>query len=240
IVAASALLLWGLLQVTVIVIPVRIAVLLTVLLTPIVHVLTKYTFLGRGAASFIALVGLLLVLAGLFTLAGRQLIAQWPDIQTRAVERFQSLLYWTQTTFQIDTPMINTAIGEALDQLQQYSGQLVSAAMSPAAVRSNLATGIGVCLFSLFFLLCSGGAIWRWLVGLLPPDARVPTHEGFRRGWMALSAYVRTQILVAAVDAFAISIGMVFMGLGSYAVPIWLLVFLFSFVPLVGAIVSGA
>ena len=33
---------------------------------------------------------------------------------------------------------------------------------------------------------------------------------------------------------------MVFLGLGSYAVPIWLLVFLFSFVPLVGAIASGA
>src|SRR5690625_551728 len=82
IVAASALLLWGLLQLTVIVIPVLIAVLLTVLLTPIVNVLTKYTFLGRGAASFLALVGLLLVIAGMFTLAGRQLIAQWPDIRS--------------------------------------------------------------------------------------------------------------------------------------------------------------
>src|SRR5690606_14334107 len=45
--------------------------------------------------------------------------------------------------------------------------------------------------------------------------------------------------LVAGVDATGIAIGMVALGLGSYAVPIWLLVFLFSFVPLVGAIVSG-
>src|SRR5699024_7337481 len=162
--AASFIALVGVLQVTVMLTRVLIAFLLTVLLTPIVNVLTKYTFLGRGAASFIALVGLLLVIAGMFTLAGRQLIAQWPDIQTRAVEGFQSLLDWTQTTFQIDMPMINTAIDEGLDQLQQYSGQLVSGAMSTAAVLSNLATGIVVCLFSLFFLLSSGGAIWRWLV----------------------------------------------------------------------------
>src|SRR5690625_5839135 len=80
----------------------------------------------------------------MFTLAGRQLIAQWPDIQTRAVEGFQSLLDWTQTTFQIDMPMINTAIDEGLDQLQQYSGQLVSGAMATAAVLSNLATGIDI------------------------------------------------------------------------------------------------
>lgn len=104
----------------------------------------------------------------------------------------------------------------------------------------NVATGIVICLFTLFFLLSSGTAIWRWVVGLLPPDARIPTHEAFRRGWKALSAYVRTQILVAAVDAVGIALGMVVLGLGSYAVPIWLLVFLFSFIPLVGAIASGA
>ena len=136
--------------------------------------------------------------------------------------------------------MINAAIDEGLEQLQQYSGQLVSGALSTAAVLGNVVTGIVICLFTLFFLLAGGAGIWRWVVGLLPPAARVPTHEAFRRGWKALSAYMRTQILVAAVDAFGIAIGMVALGLGSYAVPIWLLVFLFSFVPLVGAIASGA
>lgn len=240
VVAASALLIWGLLQVTTLVIPVLIAILLAALLTPIVKVLTRYTFLGRAAASGIALLGLLLVIAGMFTLAGRQLFAQFEDIQDKAVTGFEGLVDWVTTTFQIDTPMINAAIDEGLEQLQQYSGQLVSGAVSTAAVLGNLATGIVVALFTLFFLLSGGAGIWRWVVGLLPPAARVPTHEAFRRGWKALSAYIRTQILVAAVDAIGIAIGMVALGLGSYAVPIWLLVFLFSFIPLVGAIASGA
>ena len=51
VVAASALILWGLLQITTIVIPVVIAILLAALLTPVVKVLTRFTFLGRGAAS---------------------------------------------------------------------------------------------------------------------------------------------------------------------------------------------
>lgn len=239
VIAASALLIWGLLQVTTIVIPVLIAILLAALLTPIVKVLTRYTFLGRAAASGIALLGLLLVIAGMFTLAGRQLFAQFADIQDKAVTGFQGLVDWTTSTFQIDAPMIDAAIEEGLDQLQQYSGQLVSGAVSTAAVLGNLATGILVALFTLFFLLSGGAGIWRWVVGLLPPAARIPTHEAFRRGWKALSAYIRTQILVAAVDAIGIAIGMVALGLGSYAVPIWLLVFLFSFIPLVGAIASG-
>lgn len=240
IVAASSLIIWGLLQITTLVIPVLIAILLASLLTPIVKVLTRYTFLGRGAASGIALLGLLLLVSGMFTLAGRQLFAQFADIQDKAVTGFQGLLDWATSTFQIDTPMINAAIDEGLEQLQQYSGQLVSGALSTAAVLGNVVTGILICLFTLFFLLAGGAGIWRWVVGLLPPAARVPTHEAFRRGWKALSAYMRTQILVAAVDAFGIAIGMVALGLGSYAVPIWLLVFLFSFIPLVGAIVSGA
>lgn len=240
VVAASALIIWGMLQITTIVIPVVIAILLASLLTPVVKVLTRYTFLGRGAASGIALLGLLLLVSGMFTLAGRQLFAQFADIQDKAVTGFQGLLDWATSTFQIDTPMINAAIDEGLEQLQQYSGQLVSGALSTAAVLGNVVTGILICLFTLFFLLAGGAGIWRWVVGLLPPAARVPTHEAFRRGWKALSAYMRTQILVAAVDAFGIAIGMVALGLGSYAVPIWLLVFLFSFIPLVGAIASGA
>ena len=240
IVAATTVILYGALQVTGILIPVLLAVLLAVMLTPVVKILTRYTFLGRAAASGVSLLGLLLVVAGMFTLAGRQLIAQWADIQAKAVYGFQSITNWVTTTFQIDDTMINSAIDEGLAKLQENAETLVNSAVSTAAVLGNLATGIVICLFTLFFLLSSGPTIWRWVVGLMPPAARLGTHEAFRRGWKALSAYVRTQIMVAAVDAVGIALGMVFLGLGSYAVPIWLLVFLFSFVPLVGAIASGA
>ena len=162
IVAAGALLLWGLTQVTTIVIPVLIAILLAALLQPVVKILTRYTFLGRAASSGIALLGLLLVIAGMFTLAGRQLIAQWDDIQTRAVQGFQALLEWVQSTFQIDTPMIDSALQEGLEQLQQYSGQLVSGAVTTAAALGNIGTGIVVALFTLFFVLSGGAGIWRW------------------------------------------------------------------------------
>ncbi|MEE1618266.1 AI-2E family transporter [Brachybacterium sp. J153] len=240
IVAAGALLMWGLIQVSGLMIPVLIAILLAVMLTPVVKALTRYTFLGRGAASGVALLGLLLVIAGMFTLAGRQLIAQWGSIQTQAIAGFQAVMNWVTTTFNIGNSTIEAAIDEGLAQLQQNADQLVNSALSTAAVLGNLATGIIVTLFTLFFLLSSGSTVWRWVVGLLPPEARVPTHEAVRRGWKALSAYVRTQILVAAVDATGIAIGMLGLGLGSYAVPIWLLVFMFSFIPLVGAVISGA
>jgi predicted PurR-regulated permease PerM len=231
---------WLFLQVTTIAVPVLVAILLAAVLTPVVKLLDNHTFLGRGAASAITLVGLVVVVVGMFTLAGRQLVAQFSDISEQAVSGFQTLLDWVKDTFRIEGDFLTDATNEVLSQIQENADSLVSGAVTTASIVGNVVTGILIALFTLFFLLASGPTVWRWCVRLLPPDARVPAHEGFRRGWRALSAYMRTQILVAAVDATGIAIGMVCLGLGKYAVPIWLLVFLFSFIPMIGAIVSGA
>lgn len=240
VVAALAVLLWAASKIGVILIPVLVAILLTAMLAPIVRVLAEHTFLNRAAASGIALIGTLILVAGMFTLAGRQLAAQFEDIQRQAVAGFTKLTTFATDTLQISTPTIDAGLQQLVDKLEQNSGAIASGALSGVATLGNVLTGILICLFTLFFLLSGGSGVWRWCVGLLPPSARVPTHEAFRRGWKALSAYVRTQILVAAVDATGIAIGIIALGLGSYAVPIWLIVFLFSFIPLVGAIVSGA
>lgn len=242
--AALALVVWGISKITTIVIPLIIAVLLAGLLTPLVKILTRYTFLGRGTSSGVVLVGLILVVIGMFTLAGRSLVTQFGDISDKAVGGFQQLMDWATTTFDFQPKLLSQATDEIVDKIQENADTLVNGAVttasSTASVVGNFATGLVIALFALFFMLSSGPTIWRWCVGLLPPQARVPAHEGFRRGWRALSAYMRTQILVAAVDATGISIGLVCLGLGRYAVPIWLIVFLFSFVPIIGAILSGA
>jgi predicted PurR-regulated permease PerM len=242
--AAAALLVLGITKVTTIVIPLIIAVLLASLLTPLVKVLTRYTFLGRGAASGVVLVGLILVVVGMFTLAGRQLVAQFGDISQKAVGGFQQLVNWATATFNFKGDLLDRAVDEIGEKVQDNADTLVNGAVttasSTASVVGSIGTGIVIALFALFFMLSGGPTIWRWIAGLLPPAARVPAHEGIRRGWRALSAYMRTQILVAAVDATGVAIGLVCLGLGRYAVPIWLIVFLFSFVPIIGAIISGA
>ena len=110
----------------------------------------------------------------MFTLAGRQLIAQWDGIQSNAVAGFQSITTWVTQTFQIADTMIDSAIDQALAQLQANANALVDQAVYTAGVLGNIGTGIVVCLFTLFFLLANGTSIWLWVVGLLPPAAR--TH----------------------------------------------------------------
>lgn len=240
VIALSVLVIWALAQLATIVIPVLIAILLATLLMPVVRLLADHTFLGRGVSAAIALVGLLLVVTGMFTLAGRQLFAQFGVIRDQAIAGFNQLTDWFTNSLQLDSTFIDDAVTELTTTLQNNVGTIASGALTGVTTVGTVLTGVVIALFTLFFLLSSGEGIWRWCVRLLPQPARVPLHEAVRRGWRALSAYMRTQILVAAVDATGISIGILSMGLVGYAIPVWLIVFLFSFVPLLGAIVSGA
>jgi predicted PurR-regulated permease PerM len=56
---------------------------------------------------------------------------------------------------------------------------------------------------------------------------------------VSLGHYARTQVLVAGVDAVGIGLGALFLRL-PFVLPLTVLVFLSSFVPIVGAIFSGA
>ena len=59
------------------------------------------------------------------------------------------------------------------------------------------------------------------------------------RAWRTLTAYVRGTMIVALIDAVFIGVGIYLLGV-PLAVPIGVVIFLSSFVPLVGAVVSGA
>ncbi len=81
--------------------------------------------------------------------------------------------------------------------------------------------------------------MWSWVVNLLPRSVRERVHQAGRRGLVTLSAYTRTQILVALVDAVGIGIGAAILRV-PLALPLATLVFVGSFIPIVGAIVTGA
>ncbi|MDO5644343.1 MAG: AI-2E family transporter [Dermabacter sp.] len=252
VIAAISLVVMGLSNVSTLVIAVLVALLIASMLSPVVKLLTNHTFLPRGAAAAVTLLGLIVLVVGMFVLAGRQLVDRWEEIYKAALSGFSQLWNDVTGTLDINLDTWSNLQAEAIDQLQKNTSTLISGASSAASTVGNIGTGTAVALFTLFFLLTSGSNVWRWFLGFVPAHARTTTHEAFRRGWKALSAYCRTQILVAAVDATGIALGMVGIdivsdligreapSLSGYAVPIWLIVFLFSFIPLVGAIVSGA
>jgi predicted PurR-regulated permease PerM len=236
--AAVAGAVWLLAALKTIVVPIALALLLTILLGPVRRTLERW-HLGRGLSTGISLVGLIALVGALVTLAGTSIVSGFQDLWDQAVAGFGQVTTWlSEGPLGLDTADLSS-LAERLQESVVDSSGLVAGALGAATTIGHLFVGILITLFCTIFFLLDGRTIWTWLCNLLPVQARESVHQAGRRGMVTLSAYVRTQILVAFVDAVGIGIGAAFF-VPALALPIGILVFIGSFVPIIGAIVTGA
>lgn len=239
IVAAAAVALWIVGYFKVIVVAVAVALLLTVLLMPFASWLRRVARFPRGAAAISSVLLLLAVVTGLVVLAGRSIAAGFGDLSEQASAGFDEALAWlSDGPLQLSTDQLDQLVEQGRDQVSQNADSLVSGALSLTTTVGHVAAGTLITLFCTFFFLLDGRTIWTWLVGLLPLSVRERVHQAGRRGIVTLSGYTRTQILVALVDATGIGLGAAILQV-PLAVPLATLVFVGSFIPIVGAIATG-
>jgi putative heme transporter len=224
-------------------VPLSLALLLTVFLSPLVRLIDRYTFLNRSAAAIVSMIATVVVLVGMVTLAGRQIAESFQAISESFLQAVDFVIALLEDNLQSEAVDLAAVWDQVLTTLENNAQQILTGTLttvgSTASVVMGLFTGIFLMIFALFFFLSQGEQIWRFIVGMLPPPARTTTFQATRRGWHALGAYARSQALVALVDAIGIAIGTFIAGIGEYAIPIGLVVFLFSFIPIVGAVISG-
>ncbi|WGW10663.1 AI-2E family transporter [Saxibacter everestensis] len=243
VVAAIALLVYGLSFITIIVIPLLIALLLSALLTPLTNWLENKG-VKRALATVVTFLGAIVIVAGLLTLVGQQLVVGFADLRDQAVQGYQTIYAWLETgPFGIDgsqiPQLLDRAVTQATDAVQKNSSSILGGALAATSTAGNFAAGFLLALFTTFFFLLDGRRIFGWLIGLLPARARSKAQGASTRGWQTLVQYVRVQIMVAGADAIGITIGAFALGI-PLAFPIGVLVFLGSFIPIVGAVATGA
>ncbi len=237
--AVVALLVFLVVQLRLIVIPLLIAVLVSALLKPVVDVLVRHRW-PKGLAIALAMVGTLAVVSGLIFLAISQITSQFASVQARTMTAYGDFkAFLLASPLHVTEAQLNDFIAQAFDSLQQDSQVLLSGALSIGSTLGHVATGVFLTLFCLLFMLIDGRTIWRWTVRVFPQRARPAVDSAGRAGWRTLGNYVRTQILVASIDAVGIGLGAFILGV-PLAIPVAVLVFLGSFVPIVGAVVTGA
>jgi len=240
---ALAVLAWLVVQVKVVVIPVAIALLLAVLLGPVVTFLHRRARLPRVAAVAVTVVGLVALVAGLLTVAGTSLVHGIGDLWSQAAEGVEKVRDWLATgPLQLSDADVQSWADRIKDLFSGSGGgssSLVSGVLHAGTTVAHVGAGTLIALFCTFFFLLDGRGIWAWVVGLLPRGSRERVHQAGRRGLVTLGAYTRTQILVAAVDAVGIGLGALILHV-PLALPLATLVFVGSFIPVVGAVVTGA
>lgn len=241
-VAAAILLITGLGYVTDIFIPLLISLLLAALLSPIVDMLQRHGW-KRGLATGAVFVGAIVVVAGLLTLAGQQIATGFSDLSDQAVAGYHSVVRWLSSgPFGLSTDQLAKVLNNVVEQgekaFKSNSNQIIGGALSATSTAGHILAGTFITLFATFFFLLDGREITRWLLRMLPRRARDRATGASLRGWKTLVHYVRIQIVVAFTDAVGITIGAAILGV-PLVIPLGILVFIGSFIPLVGAIATG-
>ncbi len=226
-------------------IPFLIALLLAALLVPFSQWLQRRWRWPKWASVAVSEVGILVILAGLVYLVVSFIVRGYPALQKQTVARYADF-----KTFLLDSPLgltekdINAYVNQLVGGIQQDSSGLVSGALTVGTTAGHLLAGFLIILFSTLFLLIDGRGIWYWIVRLFPRRARAALIGAGEAGWITLTTFVKVQIFVAFVDAVGIGVGAFILGLFTsgfpLVIPIAIAVFLGSFIPLVGAVATGA
>lgn len=212
-----------------------VALLVTAILEPAVARLT-----GVGAYRWLAalLTELLLVLAvvGVGYLVVQRALHQLNDLQS------------TMNTALIDLHDVLVAPPfslqeETATELQQmligYVSRLTPDPSAAARFVLELLTGAAIALFAAFFLLKDGPSMWGWAMGWTSSRRRSGAQQLGASVWATLTSYVRGLVAVAFIDAVAIGGALFALGV-PLALSLSLIVFFGAFVPILGALLSGA
>lgn len=226
-------------QLSFLVVPLLIAVLLTALAAPLNLLLLRLRF-PRWLATLTTMVIFVASVATLFWLVVNELVRGWESLLSRSL-----LVYDDLILFLVDSPLglseseLRVWFNQTIADLNIDSTWILNGALSFSSSLGSWLVGFGIAIFALIFFLHDGPRIWAFVVGLFPKAARPALFGASIAGWGTLLNFVRIQVFVAVVDALGIGLGAFFLGL-PLVVPIAVAVFLGAFVPFIGATVTGA
>ncbi|MEV7072649.1 AI-2E family transporter [Streptomyces sp. NPDC093990] len=216
-----------------------VALLITALLQPTVARLMRHGVPRGPATALTAILGFVVIgLMGWFVTW--QVMENIDDLSDQIQSGIDDLRNWLlKSPFHVTDKQINQIAKNLREAVGANTDQITSAGLEGVQVVVEALTGILLTFFSTLFLLYDGRRIWGWTLKLVPAAARPAVAGAGPRAWRTLTAYVRGTVLVALIDAVFIGIGIYFLDV-PMAVPLAVFIFLFSFIPLVGAVASGA
>jgi predicted PurR-regulated permease PerM len=231
----AAVLVFAIIQLKLVVIPMMIALIVAAAAAPVMRFLKKK--LSDVLATTVTLVGGLLIFGGIITLIVFAVQDQYSTLVSSATDGIEQLQeFITNGPLPVDQQMIDDGFAAVGDFLT--SSQFGTGAIAGVSVAGELITGAVLAIVILFFFLKDGSKIWAFFLSPLRGERHA---RGIRIGDTAvkvLGGYVRGTATIAFVDAAAIGIGLLVLGV-PLALPLAVLVFLGAFIPIVGATATG-
>jgi predicted PurR-regulated permease PerM len=226
-------------ELSALVIPFFIGVIVSALLVPLSSFLQRHHF-PKWLAIIIALLVGVAVIGGLLLLVTDRVLTTLPKLKAQFAQlgdQLDTLL--AQHPFGLTPEKINGYVADLMQWLHNNASHLALRAANAGKRIVHMLEGIFIVFFVTLFFMIDGAEIWAWITRLFPRRARARLDVAGHAGWHSLTEFARVQLFVAALDAVGIGLGAWLLGV-PLATPIAAIVFFGALVPIIGSIVAGA
>lgn len=220
-------------------IPLVIALLLSSVLAPVRRLLNSKLRIPHTLASLLAL----LIGVGVIGVVVKFVIDQTRAHAAELADGVSTIIndggLWLQTgPLQVDDGQVQTIVDEITGFLSRNQEQLLTGAISTVSALTEVLAGMLLILLATFFLLRDGELIWSWVLSLVPSRGRRRVDQLGRAGWFTVGGFVRGQSTIALLHAITVFIVLLLLNV-PLATVLSVLVFIGSFIPILGMVVVG-
>jgi predicted PurR-regulated permease PerM len=210
----------------------------TALLRPAFNYLRGHG-LSRGLSTLATVFGAFVILGGLITLVVVRAAEQAPQLGNEINNLLPHVKRWLiKGPLHLNAKSVNNLSKTITDAVTKNSSKIASTALSTGREALNLVGGFLLVVFSTIFLLYDGPGVWSYVLKIVPSVARERADVAGKAAWTTLSHYVRGTLVVAAFHGTVMAISLSLLGV-PLAFPLAVVIALGSFIPLVGAVVTG-
>ncbi|HEY5202698.1 MAG TPA: AI-2E family transporter [Acidothermaceae bacterium] len=226
------------LRIEVVVLPILAALVFTALLRPLMMFFERHG-LSRLLSAWVAFLIALLVVLGIGTLVVYRSTVEWHTLVKDLSATSEKFRHWLSTgPLHLKNQDLANLQQKAIAQLNQHRGAIVTEVVSGASIAVEVAAGIVLTAFITFFFLYDGERIWRFVTSPFRSRTAERVDRAALAAWTTLSGYIRGSVIIATFHGLIMGITLSALGVPLVA-PLTLLVFITSFVPLVGVLVGG-
>jgi putative heme transporter len=220
------------------------ALIISLFLTAILHPLERR--LNRilpGPKSLSALVALLV---GIVAVGGVGWFVVW-QISTHSAKLASQVTTFVDKTkdwlrtgpLHLQQTDLNKLVDNITNAVKSHQSELISGAIQTVRTLAEVAGATLLVILTTFFMLRDGDIMWRWVLGFFPRAAHAPVDRAARLGWRTFGGYMRGQVLIALFHGVSVTIILLILRV-PLAAPLGVLIFIGSFIPLLGLTVTGA
>ncbi len=221
-----------------IVVAVFIALIIASLLRPPVNLLSR--FLPRRLAATATACGVLGVITLIVWQMTESVTNEWSALSDEFGGGIRYIEKWLEgRPFHVKPATLANVQGKIGSYIGAHRSALVSQVLNNAGRVVDVLTVLALALFCSIFFTSSGDRMWHWFQTQLPEHARPTWGRAGAVAWHTFAGYTRGIVLIAATNAVMVGISLEILRV-PLALPLTLLEFTASFVPLIGSPIAMA